>query len=79
MRTQRWDILPEAQAELRQVLDKLEAEWRAVVAAVSKDKNIQTRTRGVGVADMALVKNVGLIGPVARAAGAWRRETWCAP
>ena len=33
-----------------QVLDKLETEWRAVVAAVSKDKNIQKRTRGVGVA-----------------------------
>ena len=66
----RWDITPEVKAELRQVLDKLEAEWRAVVAAVSKDKNIQKRTRGVGVADKTLVKNVGLIGPVARAAGA---------
>ncbi len=66
----RWDITPEVKAELRQVLDKLEAEWRAVVAAVSKDKNIQKRTRGVGVADPTLVKNIGLIGPVARAAGA---------
>ena len=25
----RWDITPEVKAELRQVLDKLEAEWRA--------------------------------------------------
>jgi Ni,Fe-hydrogenase III large subunit/Ni,Fe-hydrogenase III component G len=66
----RWDITPEVKAELRQVLDKLEVEWRAVVAAVSKDKNIQKRTRGVGVADKTLVKNLGLIGPVARAAGA---------
>jgi Ni,Fe-hydrogenase III large subunit len=66
----RWDITPEVKAELRQVLDKLEAEWRSVVAAVTKDKNIQKRTRGVGVADKMLVKNVGLIGPVARAAGA---------
>ncbi len=66
----RWDITPELRAELRQVLDKLEAEWRPVVDAVSKDKNIQKRTRGVGVADKALVKNMGLIGPVARAAGA---------
>jgi Ni,Fe-hydrogenase III large subunit len=39
------------------------------VAAVSKDKNLQKRTRGVGVADKQLVKNAGLIGPVARAAG----------
>src|SRR5664279_972939 len=66
----RWDITSEVKTELRQVLDKLEAEWRAVVAAVSKDKNIQKRMRGVGVADKTLVKNVGLIGPVARAAGA---------
>ena len=51
------------------MLDKLEAEWRAVVDAVSKDKNIQKRTRGVGVADKTLVKNAGLVGPVARAAG----------
>jgi len=65
----RWDITPELKIELRHVLDKLEAEWRAVVAAVSGDKNIQKRTVGVGVADKDLVKNAGLVGPVARAAG----------
>ncbi|MBK9138635.1 MAG: NADH-quinone oxidoreductase subunit C [Verrucomicrobia bacterium] len=66
----RWDIAPEMKAELRAVLDKLEAEWTPVVAAVLKDKNIQKRTRDVGVADRRLVKEMGLIGPVARAAGA---------
>jgi Ni,Fe-hydrogenase III large subunit/Ni,Fe-hydrogenase III component G len=65
----RWDITPEIKAELRQVLDKLESEWRVVVVAVSKDKNIQKRTSGIGVTDKTLVKNMGLIGPVARAAG----------
>ena len=50
----RWDITPEIEAELRAVLDKLETEWRAVVAAVRKDRNIQKRTRGVGVADNEL-------------------------
>jgi Ni,Fe-hydrogenase III large subunit/Ni,Fe-hydrogenase III component G len=65
----RWDITPELKTELRHVLGKLETEWRAVVAAVSQDKNIQKRTRGVGVADQSLVKNIGLVGPVARAAG----------
>jgi len=65
----RWDIGPELKIELGQVLDRLEAEWRAVVGAVSKDTNIQQRTRGVGVANPALVKNLGLLGPVARAAG----------
>jgi Ni,Fe-hydrogenase III large subunit/Ni,Fe-hydrogenase III component G len=65
----RWDITPALKTELRQVLDKLEAEWRPVVTAVSGDKNIQKRTRGVGVADKTLVKNMALLGPVARAAG----------
>jgi Ni,Fe-hydrogenase III large subunit/Ni,Fe-hydrogenase III component G len=66
----RWDIKPEMAAELRQVIDKMEAEWRPVVAAVAGDKNIQKRTVGVGVADSDLVKNAGLVGPVARASGA---------
>ena len=66
----RWDITPELKTELSHVLDKLEAEWRPVVDAVSKDKNIQKRTTGVGVADLRLVKDMGLLGPVARAAGA---------
>ncbi len=65
----RWDFTPELKAELRQTLNQLEAEWRPIVAAVSGDKNIQRRTRGVGVADKKLVKNAGLVGPVARAAG----------
>jgi len=65
----RRDITHELKAELRVVLDKLESEWRPVVAAVSKDRNIQKRTCGVGVADKLLVKNAGLLGPVARAAG----------
>jgi len=65
----RWDIPTEIHAEIRQALDKLEAEWRPLVASVSRDKNIQKRTKGVGVADRHAVKNTGLVGPVARAAG----------
>lgn len=65
----RWDITPELKAELSRVLDKLESEWLPVVGAVSRDKNIQNRTRGVGVADKDVVKNAGAVGPVARAAG----------
>jgi Ni,Fe-hydrogenase III large subunit len=65
----RWDIGPEMKTELNRVLDKLEEEWLPVVSAVSKDKNIQKRTRGVGVADKTAVKNAGLIGPIARSAG----------
>jgi Ni,Fe-hydrogenase III large subunit/Ni,Fe-hydrogenase III component G len=65
----RRDITDELKAELRAVLDKLESEWRAVVGAVSNDRNIQKRTRDVGVADKLLVKNAGRLGPVARAAG----------
>jgi Ni,Fe-hydrogenase III large subunit/Ni,Fe-hydrogenase III component G len=65
----RWDITPELRTELRRVLDRLEAEWTGVAAAVSKDRNLQKRTRDVGVAGKELVRNYGLIGPVARAAG----------
>lgn len=65
----RRDISHELKGELRGVLDKLESEWRPVVAAVSKDRNIQKRTSGVGVADKIAVKSAGLVGPVARAAG----------
>jgi Ni,Fe-hydrogenase III large subunit/Ni,Fe-hydrogenase III component G len=65
----RRDITQELKNELRSVLEKLESEWRSVVGAVSQDKNIQKRTCGVGVADAVLVKNMGLVGPVARAAG----------
>jgi Ni,Fe-hydrogenase III large subunit/Ni,Fe-hydrogenase III component G len=65
----RRDITDELKTELRAVLDKLESEWRAVFGAVSSDRNIQKRTRDVGVADKLLVKNAGLVGPVARAAG----------
>ncbi len=65
----RWDITPEVRVELRALLDKLEGEWIPVVQAVLKDKNIQKRTRDVGVADKQACKEMGLVGPVARAAG----------
>ncbi len=65
----RWDITPPLKAELQQVLSTLEAEWRPVAAAVSGDRNIQQRTRGIGMAGPRLVKEAALIGPVARAAG----------
>jgi Ni,Fe-hydrogenase III large subunit len=65
----RRDLTDDLKAELQQVLVRLETEWRAVTAAVLKDRNIQRRTRGVGIADRSLVKEAALIGPVARAAG----------
>jgi len=65
----RWDITLELRTELRLLLDKLESEWKPVVAAVVKDKNIQKRTSDVGVADKQFCKEMGLVGPVARAAG----------
>ena len=65
----RWDITPELKTELKSVLDKLEKEWLAAADAVKRDRNLQKRARGVGVADKDLVKNAGLIGPMARASG----------
>lgn len=68
----RHDITPEVAAELRNVLDTLEKEWKEVTSAVSRDRNIMARTRGIGIADPTLVKEMGLVGPVARASGAAR-------
>jgi Ni,Fe-hydrogenase III large subunit len=65
----RWDIPPELVSELHAMLDRLETEWRAVAAAVRGDRNVQKRTRGVGVASRELVKSAALLGPVARASG----------
>ncbi|HXY02342.1 MAG TPA: NADH-quinone oxidoreductase subunit C [Terriglobales bacterium] len=65
----RWNITPDIKIEFRQMLETLESEWQPLVAAVSRDKNVQKRTRGVGVADAAVVKHAALLGPVARAAG----------
>jgi Ni,Fe-hydrogenase III large subunit/Ni,Fe-hydrogenase III component G len=65
----RWDISPEIKAELRQTLERLETEWRAVVAAVSKERNLQKRTVGIGVAGPDQVRHSAMVGPVARAAG----------
>lgn len=65
----RWDIPPGVKADLQRVLHTLEQEWTAVADAVTGDRNLQRRTRGIGVANAALVKEAGLIGPVARAAG----------
>jgi len=65
----RHDITPEIADELRAILDKLEGQWLQVTQAVSGDRNIMARTQGVGIADAKLVKDMGLVGPVARAAG----------
>jgi Ni,Fe-hydrogenase III large subunit/Ni,Fe-hydrogenase III component G len=65
----RRDITHELNLELRATLEKLNSEWRTLVAAITGDNNIQKRTRGIGIADKLLVKEAGLVGPVARAAG----------
>ena len=65
----RWDITPEIKTDITQVLDKLEKEWLKVASAVKGDRNLQKRTKGVGIADKTLVKEMGLIGPMARASG----------
>lgn len=65
----RRDVTAEQETELLGILDRVESEWRTVLPAVLKDRNIQKRTRGIGVADAKLTKEHGLVGPVARAAG----------
>jgi Ni,Fe-hydrogenase III large subunit/Ni,Fe-hydrogenase III component G len=65
----RWDITTQLKKDLQGVLDTLEKEWVKVAKAVQGDRNIKARTKGVGIADKQLVKNAGLVGPLARASG----------
>jgi Ni,Fe-hydrogenase III large subunit/Ni,Fe-hydrogenase III component G len=65
----RWDITPELRSELHEVLNKLEKEWIPVWNAVTGDRNVMARSKGVGVTTKELVKDMGLLGPIARAAG----------
>jgi Ni,Fe-hydrogenase III large subunit/Ni,Fe-hydrogenase III component G len=65
----RWDVGPDQKAAVTAMLDRLEQEWKAVAQAVQGDRNLRHRTVGIGVANRELVKEMGLIGPVARAAG----------
>ena len=65
----RWEITPELRHDLEAVLDKLEKEWTVAFNAIKGDKNIMARSRGIGVTTKAMVKDFGLLGPIARAAG----------
>jgi len=65
----RFDITHELRDELRGVLATLEKEWTAVFGAIKGDKNIMARSKGVGVTGKELVKDMGLLGPIARATG----------
>src|SRR5512136_1168695 len=65
----RWDLTLELRRGLQAMLDRLEAEWRPLADAVAGDRNVQKRARGIGCTDKALVKDMRLLGPVARAAG----------
>jgi Ni,Fe-hydrogenase III large subunit/Ni,Fe-hydrogenase III component G len=65
----RWDLPAERVAELRSALDTLEAAWAEVTRSVARDLNLAARLRGVGVVPAQAVRALGLVGPVARAAG----------
>ena len=65
----RWDITSDLRHELEAVLDKLEKEWTGAFDAIKGDKNIMARSRGIGVTTKQMVKDFGLLGPIARASG----------
>jgi Ni,Fe-hydrogenase III large subunit/Ni,Fe-hydrogenase III component G len=65
----RWDFTPELQAELSSVLTGVEQEWHRLGRTLAKDRNLRARAVGVGIATPQLVKELGLVGPVARASG----------
>jgi Ni,Fe-hydrogenase III large subunit/Ni,Fe-hydrogenase III component G len=65
----RWDLTPELKEDLTNCLNKIESEWQEVVKAALADKNLQKRTRGVGVIEENSARTYSLVGPVARGSG----------
>jgi Ni,Fe-hydrogenase III large subunit/Ni,Fe-hydrogenase III component G len=65
----RFDISPDLRTELLDVLAKMEKEWTGVFNAIKGDTNVMARSKGIGVTTKELVKDLGLLGPIARAAG----------
>jgi len=62
----RFDIDENAADDIRRVLDKVEAEFKAVVDAVSIDTTLMARLKGVGVLSEEKARALAVVGPVAR-------------
>lgn len=62
----RFDLDEAAADDIRRVLDRVEAEFKAVVDAVSIDTTLMARLKGVGVLTEKNARSLAVVGPVAR-------------
>ncbi len=62
----RFDITPEAADDIRQVLAKVEEEFKAVVDAVAIDTTLMARLKGVGILTEVDARDIAVVGPTAR-------------
>jgi len=62
----RFDITPEAEDDIRRVIDKVEQEFKAVVDAVAIDTQLMSRLKDVGILTEEEARAYAVVGPVAR-------------
>lgn len=62
----RFDIDQDAAEDIRRVLDKVEAEFKAVADAVAVDTTLMVRLKGVGILTEENARAYGAVGPTAR-------------
>ena len=62
----RFDITPESVDDTREVLNKVETEFKAVVDAVAIDTTLMARLKGVGILTEENARALGTVGPTAR-------------
>ena len=62
----RFDIDEDASQDIHRVLDKVEAEFKAVVDAISIDTTLMMRLKGVGILTEENARSLAVVGPVAR-------------
>lgn len=62
----RFDITPEADGDIRRVVDKVETEFKAVFDAVSVDTSLMARTKEVGMLTEENARAYAAVGPTAR-------------
>lgn len=62
----RFDITPEAEDDIRRVMDKVETEFKAVVDAVAIDTQLMSRLKGVGILTEEDARAIAVVGPTAR-------------
>lgn len=66
------DVTAETAAAIQRGVDFLEERTHEYLDVVQNDAVFLQRTRGIGVMTMAQAQHLGVVGPTARASGAWR-------